>query len=327
MLDANVAVLGLRAPASVGLMPLRSLAFRAFGTSCEIRYLAPWGDAAVEFERVTGQWVADFEARYSRFRTGSVVARINAAAGPAWIEVDAEMELLLDRCAVAYGLSGGVLDATASPLQELWDDGRTQLTVPEMAAIARARALVGWPKVQRAFGRIRLPRPGMVLDFGGWGDAWAVDAVINFARNHGIKHAMVNFGRNIRCLGTPLGRPAWHIGLENPAWPDSHQGSVSLPPGMAISSCCSCLRGFAAQGRRDGPMVDPRSGVMVTHGVRQVAVVAEDSFQASLLAATAFVLGPVGGRDFVERFKGADALIVTETQRIETRGFWSHVVS
>ena len=47
--------------------------------------------------------------------------RINAAAGREWIEVDAEMEMLLDLCDSLFFMTGGVLDPTALPLIRLWD--------------------------------------------------------------------------------------------------------------------------------------------------------------------------------------------------------------
>src|SRR2546423_8509662 len=78
-------------------LPLRKLSFPALGTVCEVQYAAPGGDAqATAFERAAVSWVNAFEAKYSRFRPGSLVSRINAAAGRDWIEIDAEMEGLLE---------------------------------------------------------------------------------------------------------------------------------------------------------------------------------------------------------------------------------------
>ena len=83
--------------------------------------------------------------------------------------------------------------------------------------IAAALRLVGWRKVQRTPGRIFLPEPGMALDFGGFGKEYAVDFVAQLALEHGLACALVDFGHDLRAMGTPLGRPAWHIGLEDPA--------------------------------------------------------------------------------------------------------------
>ncbi|HVT55560.1 MAG TPA: FAD:protein FMN transferase, partial [Xanthobacteraceae bacterium] len=126
-------------------VPLRKLSFPALGTVCEVQYAAPGGDAqAVEFERAAVAWVNAFEAKYSRFRPESLLSRINAAAGQAWIEVDAEMEGLLKLCDTLHFMTQGVLDPTALPLIRLWNYKAENPRVPSAAEIAAARALVGW---------------------------------------------------------------------------------------------------------------------------------------------------------------------------------------
>lgn len=305
---------------------LRRLEFRALGTHCQVQYV-PAAVGAVDFERAAVDWVARFEARYSRFRPDSIVSRVNLAAGVSWADVDAETEELLDVCDALYRMSGGILDVTAGPLVRLWDYRLPRHELPDDAGVEAARNLVGWTKVERSPGRIFLPRAGMSLDFGGWGKEWAVDAVAQLAVEHGIRQAMVDFGHDIRCVGTPPGRPAWHVGLENPDEPGAYQGSVGLAAGQGIASSGDYLRGFVHQGRRYGHIVDPRTGRPVAHGARQVTVVAPTCFQAGLLSTVAFVLGPESGREFVQRFPGADARFVSAQGRAETRGFWNHVVT
>ena len=43
-------------------------------------------------------WVADFEAKYSRFLNDSLISLINAAAGKMWVEVDEETDRLFNLC-------------------------------------------------------------------------------------------------------------------------------------------------------------------------------------------------------------------------------------
>ncbi|HWA24324.1 MAG TPA: FAD:protein FMN transferase [Lacunisphaera sp.] len=306
---------------------LNRLAFRALGTHCEVQYHATPPGTAPAFEQAVRAWVENFEARYSRFRPDSMVSRINSAAGRMWIEIDREMEDMLDVCASVHTLTGGIIDSTAGPLLLLWDYHRPKPVVPSAAQIAAARLLASWHFVQRRPGRVFLPNAGMSLDFGGWGKEWAVDAVAQLAVRHGILHVLVDFGHDIRCIGTPPDRPAWHVGLEDPFDPGRHRESVALMAGRAIASSGDYLRGFTAGGRRYGHIIDPRTGEPVAHGCRQVTVIADTCFQAGLLSTTAFVLGPDAGLAFIRQFPGAEALIISDTGRAETRGFWNHVVT
>ena len=306
---------------------MRRLAFHAMGTRCEIQYVAPDGDAqATAFERAAVAWVTAFEARYSRFRPDSLVSRINAAAGRAWVEVDAEMETVLQLCETLFVMTRGILDPTALPLLRLWDYKSPNPRVPAEGEIAAARALVGWRKVQRAPGKVFLPEAGMALDFGGFGKEYAVDMVAQLAVGRGLTAVLVDFGHDLRAIGAPPGRPAWHVGIEDPMQPGRANASMGLT-GRGVASSGDYLRCFRIGGKRYGHIVDPRTGWPVANGCMQATVVAPSCLQAGVLSTTAFVLGVPEGIDFIQACPGAEGLIVTERARAQTRGFFNYVAT
>jgi thiamine biosynthesis lipoprotein len=314
-------------PSVAADVPLRRLDFAALGTNCIIQYAAPAGDPqAAAFERAVTGWVHAFEAKYSRFRPDSLLSRINAAAGRDWVEVDAEMDGLLKLCDTLHFMTQGILDPTTLPLIRLWNYKSDTPRVPTDAEIAAARALVGWKKVQRAPGKVFLPEPGMALDFGGFGKEYAVDLAAQIAIDHGIPSALVDFGHDLRAVGVPPGRPAWHIGLEDPHRPGETAGSVAVI-GRGVASSGDYIRRFIVGGRRYGHILDPRSGRPVAHGCLQATVIAGSCLQAGVLSTTAFVLGVPAGIDFIQACPGAEGLLVTERARAQTRGFFHHVVS
>jgi thiamine biosynthesis lipoprotein len=308
-------------------VPLCKLSFPALGTQCEVQYAAPGGDAQAQgFERAAVAWVHAFEAKYSRFRPGSLLSRINAAAGREWVAVDAEMEGLLKLCDTLHFMTQGILDPTALPLLRLWDWKAAAPRLPADSEIAAARALVGWKKVQRAPGKVFLPEPGMALDFGGFGKEYAVDLVAKIATDHGLRSALVDFGHDLRAVGRPPGRPAWHIGLEDPRHPGRADGSLAvLDRGVASSG--DYLRSFTLGGKRYGHIVDPRTGWPVSHGCTQATVVAPSCLQAGVLSTTAFVLGVPKGIEFIQSVPGAEGLLLTANARAQTRGFFHHVAT
>ncbi|WP_414661313.1 FAD:protein FMN transferase [Horticoccus sp. 23ND18S-11] len=318
------------APASDGTaaaLPLRKLSFPALGTTCEVQYAAPSGDAqAAGFERAVTSWVNAFETKYSRFRPESLVSRINAAAGREWVEVDAEMDGMLKLCDTLHFMTQGILDPTTMPLIRLWNYKAETPRIPAEAEIAAARALVGWKKVQRAPGKIFLPEPGMALDFGGFGKEYAVDLAARIALDHGIPHALVDFGHDLRAVGAPPGRPAWHIGLEDPLKPGTSAGSMAIV-GKGVASSGDYIRRFVVDGKRYGHIIDPRTGWPVTNGCLQATVVAATCLQAGVLSTTAFVLGVPKGIEFIQAAPGAEGLLVAEKSRAQTRGFFNYVVS
>jgi len=307
---------------------LRRRTFPALGTTCAIQYHTPRGDdQAAAFEDAAVTWVQAFEAKYSRFRPDSLVSRINRAAGRDWIEIDADMEQLLALCETLHGMTQGLLDPTALPLIQLWNWKAPNPRIPDDAAIAAARRLVGWRKVQRQPGAIFLPEPGMALDFGGFGKEYAVDIAAQIAVNYGIRDILVDFGHDLRVLGTPPGRPAWHIGLEDPRRPGTAWASVALSGSRGIASSGDYVRSFQLNGRRFGHIIDPRTGWPVANGCTQATVIAPTCLHAGVLSTTAFLLGAPAGIDFIQACPGAEGILLTETTKAQTRGFYHYVAA
>lgn len=321
--DAPGAVGGAHADVSA----VRRRQWTALGTRCEVQYVCADDSVAAAFEQEAVGWVGAFERKYSRFLPDSLVSRINAAAGRDWVQVDAEMEQFLNLCSSLHHLSRGVLDVTSLPLMRLWNYKTTQPRIPSDREIEGAMHLVGWNKVQRDPGRVRLPQAGMALDFGGWGKEYAVDMVAQIARQHGLEQVLVDFGHDLRVLGAAPGKPAWHIGLEDPYQPGARCWTSMAAKDCGVASSGDYLRGFIIEGRCYGHIIDPRTGRPVANGCRQVTAVASNCLQAGVLSTTAFILGPEAGLRFVAEMMGAEAVVVTDRARHQTKGFHRYEVT
>src|SRR5579862_2189607 len=57
------------------------LSFQAMSTACRANFVCHDQKLAQDFQQRVVNWVAWFEARYSRFIADSLIGRINAAAG------------------------------------------------------------------------------------------------------------------------------------------------------------------------------------------------------------------------------------------------------
>jgi thiamine biosynthesis lipoprotein len=151
--------------------------------------------------------------------------------------------------------------------------------------------------------------------------------VAQIALDHGIANVLVDFGHDLRALGAPPGRPAWHIGLENPERPGTSWASVGLSGSRGIASSGDYVRCFKIGGRRFGHIVDPRTGWPVANGCSQVTVIAGSCLHAGILSTTAFVLGVHQGIDFIQSSQGAEGLLIAGGTRAQTRNFFQYVAS
>ncbi len=300
------------------------LQFTALGTRCRVHFVAPDGRVRTTADSVVN-WVGAFEAKYSRFLPMSLVSQINANAGGDWTPLDPDSERLFALCDQLHFLTRGILEPTALPYIRLWDwkTGR----VPSDQEIEAVRPLVGWRLVERAPGRIRLPRPGMALDLGGVGKEYAVDQVLALLAHLGVASALVDFGADLRVAGPPPdGRSAWFIGLDDPANPGRAWTGLAVRD-AAVATSGDYVRKFEILGRRYGHILDPRTGRPVANGVRAVSVIAPSCTQAGMLSTAACVLGPVEGLRLLESTPGISGALVTETGTLTSRRFYEHVPS
>jgi thiamine biosynthesis lipoprotein len=238
--------------------------------------------------------------------------------------VDEETDRIFALCQELFFLTRGAFDPTAMPLIKLWNWKATPPVIPTDAEIESAKQLVGWSKVQRRKGAIFLPRAGMSIDLGGIGKEYAVDRVTQIAAQHGIENVLVDFGQDLAMRGNPPSKPAWHIGLEDPANPGKCWTSLAVKD-KAVATSGDYLRHFQINGRRYGHIIDPRSGYPVDNGCRAVSVIAPTCTVAGILSTTAFILGPTEGLNLIGNYMGADGCIITDNSRHETRKFHEYV--
>ena len=247
-------------------------------------------------ERAAHAAIADvqrIERKYTRYRDDSITAAINRAAGGDAVAIDAETLALLryaDRC---HRLSAGRFDITSGVLRRAWDFRREPPRVPTGDELDATRALIGWERVEWSERDVRLPQAGMELDFGGIGKEYAADRAAAIVRDHGVAHALVNLGGDVRALGArPDGTP-WRIGIRDPRDPGATIATAALVDD-AIATSGDYARYIEVDGRRHCHIIDATTGMPVTH-FQSVSVVAPLAVLAGSYATIAMLLGASAG--------------------------------
>ncbi len=303
---------------------LYRLEFQAMSTPCQVKIHDVPASVARDFQREALNWVAQFEARYSRFIPDSLIGRINAAAGEHWVETDAETDRLFQLCQELFFFTRGTFDPSTLPLIKLWNWKQNPPAVPETAAIEAARELVGWNKVQRRPGGIFLPRRGMALDLGGIGKEYAVDCVVNLAIQRGIRNVLVDFGQDVRVHGHAPEKKFWWIGLESAQQPGKCWSGVAVTD-QAVATSGDYSRHFTHNGVRYGHILDPRTGYPALNDCRAVSVIAPSCTIAGLLSTSACILGAKEGMQLIELHPDAAGAITTNNTKIYSRKFHEYI--
>ncbi len=300
------------------------LAFRAMSTHCQVNCHGVSAEVARDFQREVIAWVAQFEARYSRFIPDSLIGRINAAAGEHWVETDPDTDRLFSLCHELYFFTRGSFDPTALPLIKLWNWKAQPPVLPAEPAIRAALDLVGWKKVQRKPGGIFLPQRGMALDLGGIGKEYAVDCVMNLAIQRGIPNVLVDFGQDVRVRGQAPEKKFWWIGLDDATSPGKCWAGVALTD-HAVATSGDYLRNFTINGRRYGHILDPRTGYPAFNDCRAVSVIAPSCTIAGLLSTSVCILGAKEGLQLIELHPGAAGAVTTESTKLYSHKFHEYI--
>ena len=258
------------------------------GGPCTLRVALPESTSS---QRLIQQVVAELrrlESTYSRYRSDSLISRINSAAGSVSpVAIDPETAGLCEFVTTLHAQSGGVFDPTAGVLTAAWDFRRA--VSPSDEEIDRLLPLVGWDKVEWNADSIRLPIAGMALDFGGVVKEYAADAAIRMLKNAGVVSALVELAGDVATLGAGPGGQPWRVGIRHPRG-SSALGQLPIE-GMAMATSGDYERCMMIDGERFSHCVDPGTGRPVK-GPASVTVLAAQCLLAGCAATTA-MLKPV----------------------------------
>jgi thiamine biosynthesis lipoprotein len=240
----------------------------------------------------------------SDYRPDSELSRINAAAGE-WVRVS-EGTLRVLRLARQVSMeTGGSFDMTAGPAVALWRE--TRRTGVAAGAVERARAvsLVDWRAMEVVGDAARLHGRGMRLDAGGIGKGHAVSEAVKALGKLGLGRCLVSLAGDVGAGDAPPGERGWRVRVS--ASGDEGAGVLWL------RWACVSTSGDAEQfveigGVRYSHVVDPRTGMGLTHGMA-ATVVARDGAVADAMATALCVMGPERAREFASRRRAFSAIL------------------
>ena len=267
--------------------------FKAMACVAEIQLYANDMTAATRICKLAQREVERIEAKYSRYRDGSVTTAINRGAGGAPVAIDSETSALLDYADACWEQSDGLFDITSGVLRRAWNWKSGE--PPERALIESIVADIGWQRVRRDAATIALDS-GMEIDFGGIGKEYAADKAVAVLAQAGIAHGLVNLGGDIRALDAhPGGRP-WQIGITHPRDMTRTIAHLSLADaGLATSG--DYERFFVHDGKRYCHVLNPKTG-WPADGPQSVSVVAPLAIVAGSCATIA-MLREEGAGDYL----------------------------
>lgn len=222
------------------------------------------------------------EQRFSRFRTDSLLSRLNAGEPIADPWLDAALELALE----AHRRTGGRFNPAILPALEAAGYDRSfehvagghpqSLPAPDPASVLR----------RTPAGRVL---EGARLDLGGIVKGWTADLAIEHLRSAGFAAALVNAGGDIRVTGAESpAAPGWTLSVDHPAGGEAWRGAVTV---ALATSTTRKRRWRTASGRGAHHLIDPSTGLPAGEEFVQVSVIAEACWLAETWAKAILIGG------------------------------------
>ena len=280
-----------------------------------------WTDDRAQADQVGAaalRRVAALDALLDDRSPRSELSRLSASAGQGaprrvgsdlWQVLRVAQDLALE--------TDGAFDVTVGPVVRLWRESRERGAPPDPARLRAAMGAVGHRHLvlDPAHQTAALLVPGMRLDLGGIAKGYAAQCALLECRRLGVGRALVAIGGDIAAGEPPPGEVGWRIGLP-PADPDggTPEECLLLARG-AVSTSGDQVQHLDVGGRRHSHVVDPHTGMGVTHRATVTVVVSgtnNDGVLADGLASALSALGP--GRaslEILRSFPGAAARIVS----------------
>jgi len=297
---AGVLVLGHRARAPE-LVTLRG---PTMGTTWSVKLVVPAQHRVDELQRGIQRELDAVVAQMSTYETGSDLSRYNRAPAGTWQTLPPEFFGVLDYALALARDTGGAYDPTVGPLVDLWGfgPGAHLHRVPSDAAIAAARARVGFARIQLDHATHRALQPGDVqVDLSSVAKGFATDQVARYLQREGVPSYLVDISGELRAHGTRPDGSDWQVGIEKPGAAagavdaaDEIQRVVRLrEKSMATSG--DYRHAFEDAGRTFSHHIDPRTGWPVEHRIASVTTIAADCMHADSIGTTLMVLGEDAG--------------------------------
>ena len=266
--------------------------------------------AAAAFEAVFGEFER-LDRLLSVWRSGSDVARLNAAAGGRPVPVSSETVQVLTAARQVSELTDGKFDVTFAALSGLWRfDHDQDGAIPEAAEVGARLPLVDYRDlvVDPRAGTAHLAREGMRVHLGGIGKGYAVDRAAVLLRDRGIRDFLIQSGGDLYVAGTRGERP-WRVGVRDPRGP-ADQSFAAIDLGDAtFSTSGDYERAFVRDGRRYHHILDPDTGEPASRS-RSVTIVARNAALADALSTGVFIMGADEGLALLERLPDVEGVIV-----------------
>ena len=294
-----------------------------FDTFCTV---VGYEETKEEFDKVAKnieEQLAEYNRLYDIYKAYDGVNNIytiNKNAGKEPVKVDSKIIDLIDYSGQLFELTDGTVNIAMGSVLSIWHDYRNRYAddtenakLPDINILKSASNHTDFTKVMidREKSTVYLSDSQMSLDVGSVAKGYATEQIAKSLIANGVKNYALNFGGNIRTIGTKGDGTVWKAAVTNPNKQSEkpYLMSVKLTDQTFVTSG-SYERFYTVDGVRYHHIIDPNT-LMPNNTFTSVSILAEDSALADVLSTALFNMTYDEGKRLIDGIKDTEALWVT----------------
>jgi len=303
-------------------LPEYELAGATMGTSFNVKVVAPPDELPMEALR---QQIRDkldsIEKLTSTYIKESELSMFNANPSTDWIDVSAELCIVVEQALNLSRETDGAFDITVGPLVNLWGFGAEGIAnrPPTTDEIQSALSRVGYRRLQTRCDApaMRKQQSDLYVDLSGWAKGYAVDELAALLDKRALSDYLIEIGGELRAQGLNAEGRKWAIAIEKPDPNGRDVQFVLRLTDMGVATSGDYRNFFEHEGVRYSHTIDTQSGWPVSHALAAVTVIDESAATADALATALLVLGPERGLAMADKLEIAGYFLLRGPAGVE----------
>jgi thiamine biosynthesis lipoprotein len=206
--------------------------------------------------------------------------------------------------------TSGAFDITIKPVLDVYEAEAEKESgrLPSTASIQAALSRVDAAGVKIGSKKITFGQEGMGITLDGIAKGTIVDKTVTFLQSHGIRHALVVAGGDLRVIGGRSAGLPWRIAVYDPTNGKKSQEIISLAEGAMATSGNYMV--YFDQEKIHHHILSPESGVSSPWSV-SATVIAPSAEEADALSTSLMVLNPEDGGSLINRDERLASRLIT----------------
>lgn len=275
-----------------------------------------YGDNGQTAANEVSKRLTAIDREMSMFDADSYIYKINQNAGIAYVEVPAELYLLLKQAVELSATSNDAFRVTIGPLTQAW--GVTTDTPRVVPESEREELLQLVNDEDLLFDEencsVMLRSEGQSLDLGAIAKGWACAQAKAIYEEYGVFSAVLSIGGNVYIYGTKQDGSLFKVAFRDPTKEESAYMATLFMENEVLAVSGGYNRYFEVDGIHYDHIIDPQTGAPVVSDITSVGVIHEDGAYADFMSTTLYVWGIEKTLAFMEENPNDCAIIMLDTE-------------